>query len=106
LSNARSWASEASRRRDLAKRRTIDVCGPVENCGLREFRMIQDIEVFHSKFQTDALSDGRCLGQSGVHICQMRSSRDEPVEVQITGYGPSSTEYVDPALDPRSRKSN
>ena len=26
---------------------------------------------------------------------------DEPVVVQITGYGPSSTEYVDPAQDPR-----
>lgn len=31
---------------------------------------------------------------------------DEPVVVQITGYGPSSTEYVDPAQDPRSRKTN
>ena len=31
---------------------------------------------------------------------------DEPVEVQITGFGPSSTEYVDPAQDPRARKSN
>ena len=29
---------------------------------------------------------------------------DEPVAVQITGFGPSSTEYVDPAQDPRSRK--
>ncbi len=29
---------------------------------------------------------------------------DEPVVVQITGFGPSSTEYVDPAQDPRSRK--
>jgi pimeloyl-ACP methyl ester carboxylesterase len=31
---------------------------------------------------------------------------DEPVEVQITGFGPSSTEYVDPAQDPRPRKSD
>jgi len=31
---------------------------------------------------------------------------DAPVEVQITGFGPSSTEYVDPAQDPRARKSN
>jgi pimeloyl-ACP methyl ester carboxylesterase/uncharacterized RmlC-like cupin family protein len=31
---------------------------------------------------------------------------DEPVVVQITGFGPSSTEYVDPAQDPRARKSN
>jgi pimeloyl-ACP methyl ester carboxylesterase/uncharacterized RmlC-like cupin family protein len=31
---------------------------------------------------------------------------DEPVEVQITGFGPSSTEYVDQAQDPRTRKSN
>jgi hypothetical protein len=32
---------------------------------------------------------------------------DEPVVVQITGFGPSSTEYVDAAQDPRkSRKSN
>jgi pimeloyl-ACP methyl ester carboxylesterase/uncharacterized RmlC-like cupin family protein len=31
---------------------------------------------------------------------------DEPVIVQITGFGPSSTEYVDPAQDPRARKSN
>ena len=31
---------------------------------------------------------------------------DKPVEVQITGFGPSSTEYVDPAQDPRARKSN
>jgi len=30
---------------------------------------------------------------------------DEPVEVQITGFGPSSTEYVDPEQDPRARKS-
>jgi pimeloyl-ACP methyl ester carboxylesterase/uncharacterized RmlC-like cupin family protein len=29
---------------------------------------------------------------------------DEPVVVQITGFGPSSTEYVDPAQDPRLRK--
>ncbi len=29
---------------------------------------------------------------------------DEPVEVQITGYGPSSTDYVDKAEDPRLRK--
>jgi uncharacterized RmlC-like cupin family protein len=31
---------------------------------------------------------------------------DEPVVVKITGSGPSSTEYVDPAQDPRTRKSN
>src|SRR5438477_32614 len=31
---------------------------------------------------------------------------DEPVVVQITGSGPSSTQYVDPAQDPRTRKSN
>jgi len=31
---------------------------------------------------------------------------DESVEVQITGFGPSSTEYVDQAQDPRARKSN
>jgi pimeloyl-ACP methyl ester carboxylesterase/quercetin dioxygenase-like cupin family protein len=31
---------------------------------------------------------------------------DEPAVVQITGFGPSSTEYVDPAQDPRPRKSN
>jgi pimeloyl-ACP methyl ester carboxylesterase/uncharacterized RmlC-like cupin family protein len=29
---------------------------------------------------------------------------DEPVVVQITGFGPSSTEYVDKAQDPRLRK--
>jgi hypothetical protein len=28
-------------------------------------------------------------------------TRDEPVIVQITGIGPSSTHYVDPASDPR-----
>ncbi|HEV2717784.1 MAG TPA: alpha/beta fold hydrolase, partial [Terriglobales bacterium] len=28
---------------------------------------------------------------------------DEAVEVQITGYGPSSTDYVDPAQDPRAQ---
>jgi quercetin dioxygenase-like cupin family protein len=27
---------------------------------------------------------------------------DEPVVVQITGFGPSSTDYVDPASDPRN----
>ena len=27
----------------------------------------------------------------------------EPVEVQITGFGPSSTEYVDPSQDPRAQ---
>jgi hypothetical protein len=31
---------------------------------------------------------------------------DEPVVVQITGFGPSSTEYVDPVQDPRARKPN
>ena len=31
---------------------------------------------------------------------------DEPVVIQITGLGPSSTEYVDPAQDPRARKPN
>jgi hypothetical protein len=31
---------------------------------------------------------------------------DEPVVVQITGFGPSSTEYPDPAQDPRARKPN
>src|SRR6202790_1463618 len=31
---------------------------------------------------------------------------DEFVVVQITGFGPSSTEYVDPAQDPRPRKPN
>ncbi len=31
---------------------------------------------------------------------------DEPVVVQITGFGPSSTEYADPAQDPRARKPN
>ena len=29
---------------------------------------------------------------------------DEPVVVQITGFGPSSTEYVDKTQDPRLRK--
>lgn len=29
---------------------------------------------------------------------------DEPVVVQITGYGPSSTDYVDPGSDPRSSR--
>ncbi|HWR16179.1 MAG TPA: alpha/beta fold hydrolase [Terriglobales bacterium] len=29
---------------------------------------------------------------------------DEPVVVQITGFGPSSTNYVDPSQDPRRRK--
>jgi pimeloyl-ACP methyl ester carboxylesterase len=29
---------------------------------------------------------------------------DEAVVVQITGFGPSSTDYVDPTLDPRRRK--
>jgi hypothetical protein len=28
-------------------------------------------------------------------------TRDEPVIVQITGFGPSSTVYVDPSTDPR-----
>jgi hypothetical protein len=30
---------------------------------------------------------------------------DEAVVVQITGFGPSSTDYVDPTQDPRRRKS-
>ena len=30
-------------------------------------------------------------------------TRDEPVVIQITGYGPSGTEYVDPANDPARR---
>jgi pimeloyl-ACP methyl ester carboxylesterase len=34
------------------------------------------------------------------------ATADEPVVIQITGFGPSSTEYVDPAQDPRSRKPN
>ena len=29
---------------------------------------------------------------------------DEAVVVHITGYGPSSTTYMDPAKDPRTRK--
>ena len=29
---------------------------------------------------------------------------NEPVVVQITGFGPSSTQYVDPAQDPRAPK--
>jgi len=31
---------------------------------------------------------------------------DEPVVIQITGFGPSSTEYVDPAQVPRARNPN
>jgi pimeloyl-ACP methyl ester carboxylesterase/uncharacterized RmlC-like cupin family protein len=31
-------------------------------------------------------------------------TRDESVEVQITGFGPSSTEYVDAVQDPRARQ--
>lgn len=31
-------------------------------------------------------------------------TRDEPVMVQITGYGPSSTDYVEPDRDPRSSR--
>ena len=31
-------------------------------------------------------------------------TRDDPVVVQITGFGPSSTEYVDKSQDPRPRK--
>ena len=31
-------------------------------------------------------------------------TEDEPVVVQITGYGPSSTEYVNPSQDPRGPK--
>ena len=31
-------------------------------------------------------------------------TRDEPVVVQITGFGPSSTEYADKSQDPRLRK--
>jgi hypothetical protein len=27
---------------------------------------------------------------------------DDAAMVQLTGYGPSSTEYVDPSLDPRN----
>jgi uncharacterized RmlC-like cupin family protein len=29
---------------------------------------------------------------------------DDPVVVQITGFGPSSTTYVDPSQDPRSQR--
>ena len=31
---------------------------------------------------------------------------DEPVVAQITGFGPPSTKYVDPAQDPRPRNTN
>ena len=34
---------------------------------------------------------------------QADDAGDEPVVVQITGFGPSSTEYVDPTQDPRKR---
>jgi len=32
---------------------------------------------------------------------RLAETRDDPVIVQITGMGPSSTRYVDPATDPR-----
>ena len=48
----------------------------------------------------------------GIKLLQQRSKRaryttdieyivSDPVVVQITGFGPSSTDYVDPAQDPR-----
>jgi hypothetical protein len=37
-------------------------------------------------------------GQAILHVAE---TGDEPVVVQITGFGPSSTEYMDPNQDPR-----
>jgi hypothetical protein len=37
------------------------------------------------------------------HRAHFAETRDEPVIVQITGVGPSSTRYIDPALDPQRK---
>jgi len=36
------------------------------------------------------------------HRSHFAETRDEPVVVQITGFGPSATDYIDPVSDPRS----
>ena len=33
-------------------------------------------------------------------VAHFATTKDEPVEIMITGYGPSDTQYVDPANDP------
>jgi pimeloyl-ACP methyl ester carboxylesterase len=47
-----------------------------------------------------ALSPGSFYTESS-NRTHFAETRDEPVVVQITGVGPSSTSYVDPASDPR-----
>ncbi len=37
------------------------------------------------------------------HRAHFAETRDEPVIVQITGVGPSSTRYIDPAMDPQRK---
>jgi hypothetical protein len=47
-----------------------------------------------------ALPPGSFYTEPG-HRTHFAETRDEPVVVQITGVGPSSTRYVDPASKPR-----
>jgi hypothetical protein len=47
-----------------------------------------------------ALPAGSFLHGAG-HRTHFAEIREEPVIVQITGVGPSSTSYVNPASDPR-----
>jgi hypothetical protein len=39
-------------------------------------------------------------------VAHFAETGDEAVVVQITGFGPSSTDYVDPTEDPRKRKAD
>jgi hypothetical protein len=51
-----------------------------------------------------ALPPGAITGPPGQN--HFAETRDEPVLVQITGFGPSSTDYADPDSDPRKNTNN
>jgi len=56
-----------------------------------------------AKSYTVVVPDLRGMGASTRNrpiSCNFAETRDEPVIVQITGVGPSSTRYVDAASDP------
>src|ERR1039457_6675590 len=74
LSDPRSRPVKSPRGRNLPEVRTVDVRRSVNDRGLRELRMVQSIEILHPELQTDALCDGRGLGQRDVYVQQVRSA--------------------------------
>ena len=74
LADARRRTTKASGGCNLTKRRTIDVSGPVEDGGLCELRMIQDVEILHTKFQAGALGVVLASATSKFVRCGPRST--------------------------------